>query len=156
MLASTGGTEVEVDELTRQLVALDKIEGVTIVGGEPFWQPEALAEICRQTQALGLSVMVFTGFVLEELRQKSKPAIERALSQIDLLVDGPFDQSQPETQRRWIGSANQVLHFLTDRYRPTDPVFWADNTVEIRFDGREITVNGWPVSLQAKGMTVRY
>jgi anaerobic ribonucleoside-triphosphate reductase activating protein len=149
MLAENGGIEVEVKDLVRQIHSTEDIEGITFVGGEPFAQPDAVAEICRECQTHGLSVMVFTGFTLDELEGRSNPAIQLALDHTDLLVDGPFVQGQVEQRRRWIGSANQGLHFLSDRYQPLDPVFWADNTVEIRFDGREISVNGWP--LQSMG-----
>ena len=59
-------------------------------------------------------------------------------------MDGPYRQDQPETRRRWIGSANQRIHFLTDRYRADDPRWLLPNTLEIRLRGPELTVNGFP------------
>jgi anaerobic ribonucleoside-triphosphate reductase activating protein len=59
-------------------------------------------------------------------------------------VDGPYLRDRPELRRRWIGSANQRVHFLTDRYRADDPRWLLPNTLEIRLRGPELTVNGFP------------
>ena len=66
------------------------------------------------------------------------------LALTDLLVDGPYLRDRPETGRRWIGSANQRIHFLSDRYRADDPRWLLPNTLEIRLRGRELSVNGFP------------
>ncbi len=66
------------------------------------------------------------------------------LAHSDILVDGPYLRDQPETRRRWIGSANQQIHFLSDRYRADDPRWLLPNTLEVRLRGRELTVNGFP------------
>ena len=49
-----------------------------------------------------------------------------------------------ETRRRWVGSANQRVHFLSGRCRPEDPRWLLPNTLEIRLRGPELTVNGFP------------
>ena len=76
----------------------DKIEGVTFIGGEPFSQASQLAELASGVQDADLSVMVFTGHLIDEL---TEPAHKRMLAQTDLLVDGPFDKDQPDRRRRW-------------------------------------------------------
>jgi anaerobic ribonucleoside-triphosphate reductase activating protein len=53
-------------------------------------------------------------------------------------------REQPETGRRWIGSANQQIHFLSDRYRADDPRWRLANTLEIRLADGELVVNGFP------------
>jgi anaerobic ribonucleoside-triphosphate reductase activating protein len=116
------------------------IEGITLLGGEPFAHVEAAAELAARTRQLGLSVMVFTGFVIEDLGAKAQAAL---LGQTDILVDGPYRRDQPDTERRWIGSTNQRIHFLTDRYR-FDEQWRKRNTLEIRVVGSEISINGFP------------
>lgn len=145
MLKFEGGTETPVSELVAQALASarDKgIEGVSLLGGEPTAQAEALAEFAHAVRNAGLSVMVYSGFTRAEL--EAKPDAAKLLAACDLLVDGPYDRMQPESERRWIGSTNQVLHFLSDRYRADDPRFRTKNTVEIRFKNGELVVNGWP------------
>ena len=71
------------------------------------------------------------------------------LARTDLLVDGRYEESQRTTTRRYIGSDNQVLHFLSDRYAVDDARFAAPNTVELRVlidkGTGALTINGWPV-----------
>lgn len=145
--ADKGGALHEVDALVQRVLAVPGLEGVSILGGEPFEQPEALAELCTRLREAGRSVMVFSGYTLEELRALNSPHVERALAAIDLLVDGRFEQDKPDTARRWIGSTNQTLHFLTARYSADD--FRAPNTVELRFEKGTLAINGWPAAADA-------
>ena len=145
--ADKGGAVHDVEALVQRVLSVPGIEGLSVLGGEPFEQPEALAELCTRLQEEHRSVMVFTGYTLEELRARPSPHVSRALAAIDLLVDGRFDATRPDTRRRWIGSTNQTLHFFTARYSPAD--FHAANTVELRFENGALTINGWPAAADA-------
>lgn len=117
------------------------LEGVTLIGGEPFEQDAALAPLAAGVQARGLSVMAFSGHLLEELQARQSPL----LPHVDLLVDGPYLPALRTTGRRWIGSTNQRLHFLSGFYDPADPRFREPNTAELRLNGEgEIQVVGFP------------
>jgi anaerobic ribonucleoside-triphosphate reductase activating protein len=122
------------------------VEGVSFLGGEPFAQAEGLAEVARLVRVQGLSVMVFTGYTLAELHEKRDAHIDGLLAATDLLVDGRYEQAQRTHARRWVGSENQVMHFLTDRYSPLDPRFSSSNTLELRMTASGITINGFPVN----------
>jgi anaerobic ribonucleoside-triphosphate reductase activating protein len=63
-----------------------------------------------------------------------------------ILVDGPYVRERPDVTRRWIGSTNQRIHFLSDFYRADDPCWREPNTLEIRVRGGEVSVNGFPAS----------
>lgn len=143
MLPFEGGEEQEVGDLVQQLRAAD-VEGVTLLGGEPFAQPTAAAELARATQAMGRSVMIFTGYTLAELHAMSEPAVAELLRFTDLLVDGRYERDLPDPERRWIGSTNQQVHFLTDRHSPADPQWRSANTIELRLVGGNLAVNGFP------------
>lgn len=52
--------EVETDSLIESIKKNDLIDGVTITGGEPTLQPEALFELCSSLKKLGLLVKVDT------------------------------------------------------------------------------------------------
>jgi anaerobic ribonucleoside-triphosphate reductase activating protein len=147
MLPFEGGWEVSVDELAAQIdTARERhgIEGLTLLGGEPLAQAAGLAALAHRVRALGLSVMVFSGFTLEEIRERADPDVLDLLAETDLLVDGPFLRDQPEMGRRWVGSRNQRVHALTDRYRVDDPCWSRPNTLELRLAGGTLTVNGFP------------
>jgi anaerobic ribonucleoside-triphosphate reductase activating protein len=150
-LSFTGGQSQSLQELTELLQQSQErggIEGITLLGGEPFAHAKSAAAFAQAACNLGLSIMVFTGYTLEELR--TKPDAAELLAHTDILVDGPYIREQPDTTRRWIGSTNQRIHFLTDRYRLDDQ--WRQrNTLEIRVAGNEIQVNGFPAR-QAVGL----
>ena len=147
MLSFSGGNEIEVSELVRRIrdAASDLlIEGITLLGGEPFAHAAPAAEIAEQVQAMGLTVMVFSGYQLVELQSRIDRDVARLLAATDLLVDGPYDQTQPDSIRRWIGSMNQQIHTLSDRYDEDDACWRQSNTLEMRFEGGELSVNGFP------------
>jgi anaerobic ribonucleoside-triphosphate reductase activating protein len=147
MLPFTGGTPVTVAEVVRQIEEAAReagVEGITFLGGEPLAHAAGAAVLARALRERGLTVMVFSGFTLEEARQMPDPAVAELLALTDILVDGPYLREQPDTTRRWIGSTNQRIHFLSDRYRADDPRWRRPNTLEIRLRGRELTVNGFP------------
>jgi len=141
LLGASGGRERSVDGLLAEIGAAPGIEGVSILGGEPVQQPD-LAQLCAGIHRLGLTVMLYSGYRRAEI-EASHPGL---LSHVDLLVDGRFDGTRLDGKRRWIGSTNQVLHFLTDAYPPQDPRFHAANEVEIRFGPDGLVVNGWPAA----------
>lgn len=147
MLPFKGGHALSVAQVLAQLdaaVARHGVEGITLLGGEPLAHAAGAAVLARAVRERDLGVMLFTGYTLEEARQLPDPAVSQLLELTDLLVDGPYIRELPETRRRWIGSANQRIHFLTDRYRADDPCWQKANTLEIRLLGRELTVNGFP------------
>lgn len=131
-----GGTLLPWQDLVSRVLAIDGIEGVTLLGGEPFDQPEPLGAFAAAVRCAGLSVMTFTGNVLEDLPPST------LLDSTDLLVDGPFLADRPETSRPWVGSVNQRFHFLTDRY--DESIFTTPNRLELTIapDGA-IELNGF-------------
>jgi anaerobic ribonucleoside-triphosphate reductase activating protein len=143
-------TVEELDAEIARAHARRDLEGVSLLGGEPFLQAPALAQLAARARARGLSVMVYSGYTLAELegRSESRPAPEGAaalLAETDLLVDGRYVEKLRTTKRTFIGSTNQELHFLTDRYAEDDPRLSAPNTLELRMVGGKIIVNGFPI-----------
>lgn len=130
------------------------VEGVSLLGGEPMAQAAGLARFAGRVRAGGLSVMVFTGYTLEELRARDDDGVRALLAATDLLVDGRYEASLRTTARRWVGSSNQRVHFLTDRYREGDPCFAEPNTLEIHVRGDEVVINGWPLDGASTGRTI--
>lgn len=104
------GVQYIIDDILKQ----KDIEGVTFLGGEPFEQAEALGEIAISAHNAGLGVLCFTGYYLKDLIKMEKN--QNLLSNIDLLIDGPFEINKVDYSRPWCGSSNQKYHFLTNRY----------------------------------------
>ena len=114
--APNGGEIVEVDELFERIVALgDSIEGLTISGGEPLQQREAVTELLRRIKAkTRLSIVLFTGFMWREILRMGE-----FLNHVDVLIAGRYDQEQ-RLARGLRGSTNKTVHLLTNRYAASD------------------------------------
>jgi len=100
--------------VTKILSVAGDFDGVTISGGEPFEQAEALTRLLKIIRARSdLDVLVYTGYTLDEIKNGSN-AMKKLLDQIDILIDGPFAEHLPNT-KLWRGSDNQEMHLLTPR-----------------------------------------
>ena len=122
------------------------IEGITLLGGEPMIQARGLSLLAHAVRANGLTVMMFTGYVLESSTQALPDGAHDLLAACDVVVDGPFVAARRERVRNWVGSTNQRFHYLSaaydcsieinERYR---------NGIEIRFEqSGTLRVNGFP------------
>lgn len=95
-----------------------RCEGVTVSGGEPLEQAAALLSFLKGLRRnTSLSAMLFSGYTLNEvLELPSGPDI---VAHLDVLVAGPFIQEQ-RVAKGLLGSSNQHIHVLTDRYALSD------------------------------------
>lgn len=138
-----GGYDQSVAELIAA-ASSSAVEGVTLLGGEPFDQASAAADFAHGVRQAGLSVMTFTGFTLEHLEGPAAPSgSAKLLATTDLLVDGPYRSSEIDVDRPWVGSRNQRFHFLTDRYQGLQLGMSPDRLeVRVKPNG-EVSLNGW-------------
>jgi anaerobic ribonucleoside-triphosphate reductase activating protein len=132
-----GGILLDTAELAEKLTRLaGRIEGVTISGGEPFQQAEALTDLLARLSATPLSRLVFTGYSLREVSEL--PHGQEALRHIDVLIAGRYVAGR-HLGLGLLGSANQVVHLLTPRYTqedlaevpPGEVILHADGTVSV-------------------------
>jgi len=104
------GKQVSISSIVTEVLAhLQEHDGVTILGGEPFDQPEAVAELVSILKNQGLHITVYSGFTLEQLINRKTPAIDYILTHIDLLIDGPFISEMRDGAGEYRGSRNQRL-----------------------------------------------
>ena len=144
-------------DLPRLIARLERaagtVEGISLLGGEPFLQAAPLARLARAARGLHLGVVVFSGYTLEELRASDLHGAADLLAVTDLLVDGPYLRDRASARRRWIGSDNQRMHFLSDRYRD-HPDILQDHAQSVHLsispDG-DVQVSGWPSLAEALG-----
>lgn len=110
---TAGGRDVHADEVIAELRSTSAIEGVTLSGGEPLQQPDAAIAILDAARELGLSTLVFSGYTIDEIR--NRPRGPDVLAKLDVLIDGRYVAGDRlATGLR--GSANQRIHCLTERY----------------------------------------
>ena len=103
------------DQLAERVLAVEGTEGITLSGGEPFEQDipamhDFLNLIRRKSP---LSVMVYSGYLLSELKADAEKSL--LLPFLDILVDGPYVNERNDGSL-WKGSSNQTIHFLSERY----------------------------------------
>jgi anaerobic ribonucleoside-triphosphate reductase activating protein len=111
----------EVSALAREILESARALGssrVTVSGGEPFYQPEALEKLLRLLREGGIKdILVYTGRKFHCL-SKAYPWLFELVS---ALVDGPFEESRP-TDAIWKGSAGQKFYLvdsaLKEDYQP--------------------------------------
>lgn len=122
---------IPVEELATRILSNPRNQGLTISGGEPFWQAPALARLAQQVKAAGLNVMSFSGFTLKELRSdQAPPGAQDLLDQLDVLIDGPFVESLAiHSPNSLVSSRNQQIHIFNLVLE--DQLTWASDQIEV-------------------------
>ena len=126
------------------------IEGITFLGGEPMLQAKSLWKVAKLCQQNDLSVIVFTGYTYNDLlvNDQGIENVSDLLKYTDVLIDGSYIESLRDNVRNWVGSTNQVFHYLTNRY---DTSIEMDeryrNVIELEFNQNGVLVSGCPKSI---------
>lgn len=116
----------------------NNLEGITLLGGEPLLQATQLSLIARAAKENGLSVLCYTGYKYEEI--KDMPNIAKLLEYTDVLIDGEFIIDK-KIWTNYKGSSNQNVIFLTDRYNEKD--FDVTNSYEIVITDSKLRIKGF-------------
>jgi anaerobic ribonucleoside-triphosphate reductase activating protein len=95
-----GGTEIPVSEIAADYRSRRLLDGLTLSGGDPFYQQKACLELLELLP--DVNVWIYTGFEYEEI-QDTKLA-RRA----DVLVVGPYIK-ELRCEGRPYGSSNQRI-----------------------------------------------
>lgn len=103
-----GGVSISIEELAIdfKLKKRKLLDGITLSGGDPFFQQEACVELLKLLP--DVNVWVYTGFEYDEI--KHTPLARMA----DVLVTGPFIE-QLKCEGKMYGSSNQKIIRKTDR-----------------------------------------
>ena len=92
----------------------NNIDGVTLLGGEPldqFDETILFLKLCAQSS---LSAVLFTGYEMHTIQEKG---MDEVLQYVDILITGPYVEHKRTVHHQWIGSTNQEIHFISDRYK---------------------------------------
>lgn len=116
--AFDGGELVDVDAIVQQILHQENIEGITISGGEPFLQQDALCELTRKVREhKDIGVIIYTGMKYSEIENT---ALARS---VDLIIDGEYIEELNDN-KSLRGSSNQKIICLTDRYKSIIPQYY--------------------------------
>ncbi len=114
-----GGFEANTDEILSQIAQNPLLSGITLSGGEPFCQAQALIPLAKAVKAFNKNVMAYSGYTLEQLENISQtnPYVDELLHLCDILVDGRFVLSQRDLTLRFRGSRNQRIIDLKEYFK---------------------------------------
>ncbi len=118
------------DELLEAL-APDYIQGLTLLGGEPF-EPEnqrALLPFLKRVREAfpKKNIWCYSGYTLDQLQGESRARCEvtdEMLAQLDVLVDGRFVLAKKNIRLRFRGSENQRLIDMKKTHEAGEIVLW--------------------------------
>lgn len=99
------GRDMSAEELLEIVDSADA--DVTLTGGDPVYQAKEVAPFCRELKRRGRNIWLYTGFSYEALMEN--PAAKDLVTTVDVVVDGPFIESQRDIALLFRGSANQRL-----------------------------------------------
>ena len=103
------GILVDIEDIKKKIDSLELHDGITFSGGDPMMQALACCEIAKYCHKKGLNVWCYTGYTYEQLikmAQKKKELLD-FLNEIDVLVDGKFEEEKKDISLRFRGSSNQ-------------------------------------------------
>lgn len=103
-----GGKEITPEELAEDIIKHKHIDGVTLSGGDPFYQQEECVSLLKLLPA-HLDVWIYTGFDYEEIKNTQ-------LAQMaDYIVDGKFEQDKLVTGKMYGSSNQRIIKVKEDR-----------------------------------------
>ena len=123
----TGAVQQELLEA----LAPDYVQGLTLLGGEPF-EPQnqrALLPFLKRVREVfpKKNIWCYSGYTLEQLQGESRARCEvtdEMLSMLDVLVDGRFVLAKKNIRLRFRGSENQRLIDMNKTRETGEIVLW--------------------------------
>ena len=106
-----GGTDTPVEMIAEDVRKHRMIDGITLSGGDPFYQQEECVELLKLLPEY--NVWIYTGFIYEEI------ADTELAKMADVIVDGPFVE-ELRCEGKMYGSSNQRIIRLDKRRKGND------------------------------------
>ena len=96
------GIEREIDDLVNELSKRVFNKKITISGGEPLYQKEALLELLNKLNKLNFDITLYTG-------HKKEDVPEEIIKKVKYLKTGNFIKELKTTIKPFVGSSNQIF-----------------------------------------------
>lgn len=112
------------DELSKDYVA-----GITFSGGDPL-HPQNRIPVANMIQSIKRvfphkTIWLYTGYTWEEIMEDKE--LNEAVKDIDVLVDGRFDESLFDSAWHWAGSTNQRIINAKESMKKGKVIFHESN-----------------------------
>ena len=121
----------QTEELLLNMMKPDYVQGLTLLGGEPF-EPQnqgAIVAFLRKVKEKypNKSIWAFSGYLFDrDILSGRLGDTSEYLSYLDVLVDGPFVEAKKNLNLRFRGSENQRLIDVPASLKSGEIVLWQD------------------------------
>ena len=88
------------------------VDGFTITGGDPFFQPDALRDLINELRMISSDILVYTGYTYDTIKDKYADI----LRSISVLIDGKYIETENHGSLLR-GSDNQNILILNEGMR---------------------------------------
>ncbi len=147
--AGSSSKKVALDTVLEWVASLpvDQIDGFTLSGGEPFDQPEALAELAVRLRTQycvrrDRDILAYSGHPWRRLTREHRSILDL----VDVVISEPFVQERPGDSIR--GSNNQKVHRLSclarERYGMVSEHHDRNRSMQVHYDGSVLWMIGIP------------
>ena len=107
------GQEFDKESIIKRICDNSILKGITISGGEPLCK-ENITEVADFIEDVKkvrpeFNVWCYSGYTMEQLQSRNDETTNRALKDIDVLVDGRFVESMKKPNLKFRGSENQRI-----------------------------------------------
>lgn len=110
------GKEIDESVLANIIIQVARnngCKGITLSGGDPFEQPQALLKLLMLLRENFDDILVYTGFELTDIQSELMgTAAKKCLDYLDVLIDGRYIDELNFQDCALRGSTNQKIHFF--------------------------------------------
>ena len=109
----------ETKRIILEQISKPYVAGLSLLGGDPLYQDinglNDLCQLCQEVHKLNKNIWLWTGYTWEEIMSTMSThnirntLIKRLISECDIVVDGPFIESQKDLRLAFRGSSNQRI-----------------------------------------------
>lgn len=107
----------EMQKILKGISANGILRNVNILGGEPMAEQNLfttayIVSSIREWYGNSIEIYLWSGYTLQELKDRESNAVNSILDDIDVLIDGPFEEDKKDLTLYLRGSSNQTIHYL--------------------------------------------
>ena len=96
------------------LLKSNYIKGISLLGGDPMMEQNRkdILSLCKRIkkELPEKDIWLWTGYTLKQLKKLNCPVISEILEQIDILIDGRFEEDLKDRNLKFRGSSNQKIY----------------------------------------------
>lgn len=113
----------------------DYIEGFTFSGGDPlhYCNRREVADLAAllKRKFPDKNIWLYTGYTWEEIKFEEMAtaiygSLSRILNNVDVIVDGKFEEDKKDQNYQWAGSTNQRVIDVEESYKKGEPVLYGN------------------------------